>query len=160
MRELTCIVCPVGCLLLAEESASLDGASADGANANSADANAASAIALKITGNKCPRGGAYAQEEMREPKRTVTATCAVVPADGGAIHGNVGDVSASAAARSLCAPRRVPVKTSAPCPREKIPALLADIYKAKVALPVRLGDVIIADWNGCGIDVVATRSLA
>jgi len=129
MRELTCIVCPVGCPMSAEEIPSADGNST-----------------LNVTGNKCPRGVVYAQEEIRAPKRTVTATCvAVFAKDGG---------------RSLYAPRRVPVKTSAPCPREKIPELLADIYATKAALPVKLGDVLIADWNGSGIDVVATRSIA
>ena len=130
MRELTCIVCPVGCALAAQESADAGGAPA-----------------LKVAGNRCPRGAVYAQEEIRAPKRTVTATCAAV-FEGGA------------AGRGLCAPRRVPVKTSAACPREKIPALLADIHRAKVALPVRLGDVVIADWGGLGFDVVATRSMS
>jgi len=130
MNELTCIVCPAGCTIAVEESAVADGTST-----------------LKITGNRCPRGAVYAQEETRAPKRTLTATCAAVS------EKNLGD-------RSPYAPRRVPVKTSVPCPREKIPALLADIYNAKVTLPVKLGDVVIADWNGYGIDVVATRSIA
>ena len=130
MRELVCIVCPVGCSLTVQES-----------NAGNAGA------ALEITGNRCPRGLSYAQEEIREPKRTLTATCAVV-------------LGKDAEKRSLYAPRRVPVKTSAPCPKEKIPALLAEVYRTKVALPVKLGDVIIADWNGDGIDIVATRTIA
>jgi len=129
--ELTCIVCPVGCFLAAEESA----------------AHGGNSVAINVTGNRCPRGAVYAQEEIRAPKRTVTATCAVAAENGDG-------------SRGPRAPRRVPVKTSAPCPREKIPALLADIYSAKVALPVKLGDVVIADWNGLGLDVVATRSLA
>ena len=124
MRELTCIVCPVGCPLVVEESSG--------------------ASALNVTGNRCPRGVDYAREEISAPKRTVTATCAAVSG---------GDTDDRA-------PRRVPVKTSAPCPREKIPALLADIYDTKVTLPVKLGDVVIADWNGIGFDVVATRSIA
>ncbi|MCL2194107.1 MAG: DUF1667 domain-containing protein [Treponema sp.] len=105
------------------------------------------ASAEQITGNRCPRGVVYAREETSAPKRMVTATCAAV-FDKGADD------------RNLYAPRRVPVKTSSPCPREKIPALLADIYDTKVALPVKLGDVIISDWNGSGLDVVATRSIA
>lgn len=116
MQNLTCIICPVGCSLEISESA-------DG---------------LSVTGNRCPRGAAYAIEEIRSPKRTVTATCK--------IEGE--------------AARRVPVKTSAPCPREKIPALLNDIYKTNVTLPVKTGDVIIADWNDEGINVVVTRSFS
>jgi len=124
MRELTCIVCPVGCPLVVEEPGG--------------------ASALTVTGNRCPRGVDYAREEISAPKRTVTATCATVSGRG----------------TDDRAPRRVPVKTSEPCPREKIPALLADIYGTKVTLPVKLGDVVIADWNGIGFDVVATRSIA
>ena len=116
MKELTCIVCPVGCSLNVQES---------GGN-------------LSVTGNKCQRGVVYAREEIRAPKRIVTATCR--------IDGDAGFV------------RRVPVKTVLPCLREKIPALLHDIYKTKVSLPVKAGDVIIADWMGEGIDIIATRT--
>jgi CxxC motif-containing protein len=59
----------------------------------------------------------------------------------------------------LYAPRRVPVKTKIPCPKEKIPALLKDIYRAKIKLPVKAGDMVIANWNNSGIDVVITRSV-
>jgi CxxC motif-containing protein len=95
--------------------------------------------AVTVTGNRCPRGAAYAVEELRAPKRTVTATCAIVDAGDG--------------------PRRVPVKTSAPCPRERIHELLKDIYTLSVRLPVQTGDVVIAGWKGTGIDVIAARTL-
>ena len=119
MRNLTCIVCPIGCSLDVEE-----------------DAN--SKENLSISGNRCRRGEVYAREEIRAPKRVVTATCR--------IEGEADSV------------RRVPVKTALPCPREKIPALLDDIYKAKITLPVKAGDVVIANWNSGEIDVVATRT--
>jgi CxxC motif-containing protein len=121
MRNLTCIVCPIGCSIDVED----DPAAQDG---------------LSVTGNNCPRGAVYAREEVRAPKRVVTATCG--------IEGNAGAV------------RRVPVKTSSPCPRENISALLGDIYKATVSLPVKSGDVVIAGWKGSQIDVVATRTIA
>jgi len=120
MRNLTCIVCPIGCSLDVDE----DPAAQDN---------------LSVTGNSCPRGAVYAREEVRSPKRVVTATCR--------IEGELGSV------------RRVPVKTASPCPREMIPALLQDIYKVKITLPVKTGDVIIAGWKGGDIDVVATRTL-
>jgi len=125
--ELTCIVCPVGCPMVVEP--------------RSGDS------APDVSGNLCPRGAVYANEETRAPKRAVTATCAIAatPENG---------------KRGPYAPRRVPVKTSTPCPREKIPALLADIYGTKISLPVKPGDVVIANWNDTGIDVVATRTLA
>jgi CxxC motif-containing protein len=51
------------------------------------------------------------------------------------------------------------VKTQQACPRERINDLLADIYKTRVCLPVKAGDVVITDWKGSGINVVAVRSL-
>jgi len=125
MRNLTCIVCPIGCLLEVEEDVSSPDETLDN---------------LSITGNRCPRGAVYAIEELRAPKRVVTATCK--------IEGKIG--------HSI---RRFPVRTVSPCPREKIPALLDDIYKLKITLPVKTGDILITNWNGAGIDVVATRTV-
>ena len=120
MRSLTCIVCPIGCALSVE-----------------GDPEAA----LSISGNRCPRGAVYAQEEVRAPKRVVTATCGIASPvlDG--------------------SPRRVPVKTQQACPRERINDLLADIYKTRIRLPVKAGDAVITDWQGSGINVVAVRTL-
>ena len=61
-RNLTCIVCPLGCELRAV----LDGKSV-----------------LSVSGNACPRGAKYAHEECTDPKRYVTST--VRCADGGVI---------------------------------------------------------------------------
>jgi CxxC motif-containing protein len=135
MRNLTCIVCPIGCSLSVEEG----------------EAGSSGFPQLTVTGNRCPRGAVYAQEEIRAPKRVVTATCAIV--DGGAIADAGGKAGQSGG------PRRVPVKTSGPCPREKIDALLKEIYQTRVPLPVKAGDKILPDWNGLGIDVVAVRGL-
>ena len=123
MRSLTCIICPIGCALEVENNESYDN--------------------MSVTGNLCNRGKDYALEEIRCPKRVVTATASIMP--GG--QGKAGSV------------RRVPVKTTIPCPREKIPAMLQDIYKLKVSLPVKTGDVLIADWDGIGIDIIATRRI-
>jgi len=122
MRNLTCIVCPIGCSLEIEEN-------------DTCEEN------LSVTGNRCPRGAVYAREEIRAPKRVVTATCRIEGEAGHSI-------------------RRIPVKTVSPCPREKISALLEDIYKTTVALPVKAGDVVLAGWKGEGIDVAVTRSLS
>jgi CxxC motif-containing protein len=134
MRELTCIVCPIGCSLVVEEG------SAPGEEG------------FTITGNRCPRGVAYAQEEIRAPKRVVTATCGIVfPAGEGPDQGGPH--------RSLTAPRRIPVKSSAPCPKDKIDELLGDIYRLRMSLPVKAGDKLIMDWEGSGINVIAVRNL-
>ncbi len=130
MRELTCIVCPIGCSISVKEGPKPEGLSS-----------------LTITGNRCNRGAAYAEEEIRAPKRVVTATCGIAfkPEEPDSV--------------GLTAPRRIPVKSSAPCPKEKILELLEDIYSLKPSLPVKAGDRLITDWKGSGIDVVAVRSL-
>ncbi len=57
-RELTCIICPLGCSLTAEM--------ADGE--------------VRVSGNTCPKGAEYAKTECTNPVRTVTAS---VKCDGG-----------------------------------------------------------------------------
>lgn len=131
MRSLTCIVCPMGCPLKVEEGP----LGADGL------------AALTVTGNNCSRGPVYAEEEIRDPKRVVTATCAIA--------GDRDDIK-----RSLWAPQRVPVKTLLPCPKDKIQELLADIYKVHIRLPVKPGDLVITDWRGTGIHVATARGVS
>jgi CxxC motif-containing protein len=52
MREMVCIVCPIGCRLTIEMKAEGE---------------------ISVTGNRCPKGDAYGREEMLAPKRVVTA---------------------------------------------------------------------------------------
>lgn len=123
MRFLTCIVCPIGCGLTVDEGPK----------------NAAGVPALTIAGNTCPKGAEYAQEEIRAPKRVVTATCALE--EGPHLL------------------RRLPVKTAVPCPQERIGELLADLYRLTLKPPIKAGDRVIPDWQGTGIPVVAARSV-
>jgi CxxC motif-containing protein len=51
------------------------------------------------------------------------------------------------------------VKTVIPCPKEKVAELLVDIYNLRLTLPVRGGDMVIPNWQGTGIDVIAVRSV-
>ena len=62
-RELTCIVCPMGCRMTVETAE-------DGA-------------VLSVTGNTCPRGKQYAIDECTHPMRTVTTTAPTL--NGGVI---------------------------------------------------------------------------
>ena len=54
IKEMTCIICPVGCTLKVELSENGEVAS--------------------VTGNTCPRGKQYAADECTNPVRTVTTT--------------------------------------------------------------------------------------
>lgn len=52
-RELTCIVCPIGCSLLVELE---------------------NGCVKEVAGNTCPKGAEYAKNECTNPQRTVTST--------------------------------------------------------------------------------------
>lgn len=90
-----------------------------------------------VTGNSCPRGEAYGKAELTHPTRTITST---VRCAGGRLP-------------------RCPVKTAAPVPKESIPAVMAALDSVLVTAPVRLGQVVLPNVCGTGVDVVATRSM-
>lgn len=92
---------------------------------------------IKVDNNKCKRGVIYGKEEILAPKRVVTATCAVK-----SIHMG-----------------RIPVKSTGPILKKYINPLLENLYKMSLNTPVLIGDIIIKDFQGTGIDMVATRSL-
>ncbi len=137
-HELTCITCPIGCRLVVER-------------APGGFADETAGPELEVSGNRCPRGAAYAREELLAPKRTVTATCSV------ALRGAA---AAGGARRQLVeAARRIPCRTTAPFPRDRVDELLAAIYAVEEPLPVERGKVLIRNALGLGIDVIATRTI-
>ena len=90
-----------------------------------------------VTGNSCPRGEEYGKQELIHPVRVVTTTVKIA----GALH------------------RRVPVKTNAPIPKEKIFAIMEEVSKAQVQSPVHVGDVVISDILGTGADLVICQDM-
>ena len=88
---------------------------------------------LGVTGNACSRGEQYAYHECINPVRTVTST--MKSAEG----------------------KTVPVKTSVPIPKGRMFECMELINQAKVDLPVRIGDVILADV--CGSNIVACANV-
>lgn len=92
---------------------------------------------IVIEGNRCPRGKDYGVEEMTAPRRVVTA---VVRSDS----------------KSL---RYIPVRTSAPLPREKAGSLLRELYRIEAKTPVSNGEALISDFENTGIDVIFTRGI-
>ena len=91
---------------------------------------------ISVTGNTCPAGDRYARTELLHPERTVTSTVSV----SGGRH------------------PRISVKTEHPIPREKIFACMEEINRVTVSAPVRIGDVIIENAAGTGINVIATKN--
>lgn len=92
---------------------------------------------VKVEGNTCPRGKAYGIQEFTAPMRTVTSSVPV-------IHGQ----------QLMCS-----VKTAQPVPKEKVHQVLEAIYQAQVKAPVAVGDVVLENVAGTGVDVIATRKV-
>jgi len=92
-------------------------------------------IIKNVRGNKCARGITYAESECLNPKRVLTA--AIKLSDG----------------------RMLSVKTKSPIPKGKIHTAVKKIYESKVRPPINIGDVIVEDIIGTGVDVVATKRL-
>ena len=112
-KELTCIICPIGCTLSAE---------------------LCEGQIISVTGNTCPRGKQYAEEELIAPKRTLTTT---VKTHSGKL---------------------VACKTDKPIPKEKLFLAMKIINSTRINLPIFIGDVIIEDVFGARI--VATENKA
>ena len=90
---------------------------------------------IKVSGNTCPRGVTYAVAEVTQPKRMVTSSVTVVGSKT----------------------KRVSVKTSAPIEKSKIFDCLNEIKNITATAPVAIGDVLLANVCGSGVDIVATR---
>ena len=104
-----------------------------------------------VTGNSCPRGAVYGANELRNPVRVVTSTVVVLTSpDTGRGTGEAGGG----------VPRRLPVKTDRPIPKEKMFEVMAEIAKVRVKPPVKIGDVLIANVSGTDGNIVATKNLA
>ena len=90
---------------------------------------------LSVTGNTCKRGDAYARTECTNPVRSLATTVKV--------NGGLYNV--------------VPCKSAGALPKEKIMECMKIINNASVDAPVKLGDILVSDILGTGIDIVATN---
>ena len=90
-----------------------------------------------VTGNSCPRGAEYGKTELLHPTRVLTSTVRV---EGG-LH------------------RRLPVKTAAPIPKELMFEAMEALNRVTLTAPVTVGQVVISNLLGTGVDVVATRDM-
>ena len=88
-----------------------------------------------VTGNTCKRGEVYAKKEVTNPTRIVTSSVGV---EGG---------------KSL----RVSVKTREDIPKGKIFDIVKELKGVTVKAPVAIGDVILENVAGTGVDIIATK---
>ena len=90
-----------------------------------------------VTGNTCKRGEIYGLNEVTNPVRVVTSTVKV----------NGGELPV------------VPVKTAGAIPKKLNFECMKVINETTVNAPIKMGDILIKDVLGTGIDVVASRDI-
>ena len=89
---------------------------------------------LEVLGHSCPRGKDYAIAECTSPVRTVTST--VLREDKSVVS----------------------VKTAAPIPKHLIFDVMKEINSTVAPNDAKIGDVVIHNVLGTGIDVVITSN--
>lgn len=93
---------------------------------------------LEVSGNTCKRGDAYARKEVTHPTRIVTSTIKV---SGGTVP-------------------IVSCKTKSDIPKDKIFDCIKAISGVTASAPIAIGDILLSDAAGTGIDVIATKDVA
>ena len=116
-QTITCINCPVGCRMTVSLSDTGE--------------------FVSVTGNTCPRGAKYAQQECTLPERMITA---VIPVAGSETP--------------------LSVKTASPVPKNLIASVMNELSRVQISLPVSIGQVVLPDVLDTGVDIIATRSLS
>ena len=93
---------------------------------------------LSVSGNTCPNGDKYARKEVTDPRRTVTSTVKILG----------GELAVAS------------VKTQTDIPKNKIFDCMREIDKREINAPVKIGDIVIEDVAGTGVNVIVTKNVA
>lgn len=115
-KELSCIVCPLGC---------------------SGKVSVNEGVVSAVHGFSCKRGEVYAREEVTNPRRMLTTTIRVK--DGQLLL--------------------VPVVSSSPLPKASIMNCVRCLRDLSVSAPIKVGDIVMGNILGLGVDIVATRDI-
>jgi CxxC motif-containing protein len=92
---------------------------------------------LEVRGNECKAGRKYAEEEFKNPRRTVTTT---VKVKGGVLP-------------------VLPVVSADPLPKGRVREAVRELSRLVVEAPVEEGQVVCEDLLGLGVKVIASRRL-
>lgn len=90
---------------------------------------------IKVSGNTCPKGAEYGVREVTDPRRIVTSTVRIAGQNG----------------------RVLSVKTKEAIPKDKIQECIQALKDVEAIPPIQIGDVILKDAAGTGVDIVATK---
>jgi CxxC motif-containing protein len=90
-----------------------------------------------VQGNVCKMGLQYVKDEVESPKRILTTL-----------------VKVKNGVRAL-----VPVWTEEPIPKEKFWDLVKELRSVEIEAPVKVGQVVLKDVFGTGVDVVTSGAV-
>lgn len=93
---------------------------------------------VSVTGNTCPRGAKYAEDEVTAPKRMLTSTVRI---KGGFLP-------------------LLPVVSKTVMPKGKVLEAAQALRSVEVQAPVKAGDVVVANILNTGVDIIASRNMA
>jgi len=91
----------------------------------------------KVEGNTCKRGEKYGVEELTNPKRVITTT---VKLNGSYLN-------------------LLPVKTEDSIPKGMMFEIMEELDKITVTSPINVGDIIVENVLGTGVNVVSTKAI-
>ncbi|MCL2180809.1 MAG: DUF1667 domain-containing protein [Treponema sp.] len=129
-REITCIICPIGCRITIEPKLGLRWPDIETSFINLDDMYIHS-------GNKCYKGGQFAVTEMAAPVRTLTTTVRTIFPDKPVL----------------------PVKTNNDVPKEKIIKIIRELSGIMITEKIGIGETICANILGTGCDIIASSNL-
>lgn len=92
---------------------------------------------IEIEGYSCKEGLSYAEQEITRPMRILTSTVRI----DGAVN------------------RVLPVITESEIPLDIWREAMSEIKGLRVTAPVEINDVIVSDFMGTGVNLIASRSM-
>ncbi|MHA1264377.1 MAG: DUF1667 domain-containing protein [Candidatus Helarchaeota archaeon] len=92
---------------------------------------------FSVVGNECKKGEEYAIQEFIAPKRILTTTIQV---DEGILP-------------------LIPVRTDAPIPIDKLFECMKYLSTIRIKAPISVGQILVKDILGLGVNIVASRDL-
>ncbi len=92
----------------------------------------------RCEGQLCPRGADYVRQELTDPRRNIASSVLV--------RGGEAPITS--------------VRLTGVIPKGKIFAVMAQINAQSIAAPAKIGDVVIANVLGLGVDVIVTKHVA
>ena len=102
-----------------------------------AECEAASKTIISLEGYNCKKGIKFAQAEITNPLRTLTTTIGI----------------------DSVISQRLPVRSNTPAPKEKIASMVKAAKQIRAKVPVKMGEVIVADILGTGVDIISSATV-